>query len=230
VAEDGLCRKREVLASDPGELAGYMRHDAIRKMLERLMADIASSRGRAAYTGKGGDETDRFLAQLGAVAARYRAPTFWIMLEKEFKDDKDKLVSSVCKFDSSTGSLGYCGTICLQMNEEAALKPTEEFFNMILYNSEPNSRVFLRRFLNPINVTPVKPGEDIAGIHNFDIFVIQESSKSAEAATTDYDKFIVQKVNELSVTFRPKSGAEDRVLQLAVDSTLGIQHVRAKVT
>ena len=29
------------------------------------------------------------------------------------------------------------------------------------------------RFLNPKNVTPVKPGEDIAGIHNFDIFVIQ---------------------------------------------------------
>ena len=29
------------------------------------------------------------------------------------------------------------------------------------------------RFLNAQNVTPVKPGEDITGIHNFDIFVIQ---------------------------------------------------------
>ena len=37
------------------------------------------------------------------------------MLEKEFKDDKDKLVSSVCKYDSSSGSLSYCGTICLQV-------------------------------------------------------------------------------------------------------------------
>ena len=29
------------------------------------------------------------------------------------------------------------------------------------------------RFLNPQYVTPVKPGEDITGIHNFDVFVIQ---------------------------------------------------------
>ena len=95
------------------------------------------------------------------------------MLEKEFKDDKDKLVSSVCKYDSSTGNLSYCGTICLQMNDEAVLKPTTEFFNMILYNSDPNSKVFLRRFLNPANVTKVSPQDDIEGINNFDIFVIQ---------------------------------------------------------
>ena len=69
------------------------------------------------------------------------------MLEKEFKDDPDKLVSSVCKFDSATGNLNYCGTICLQMTEEAVLRPTEEFFAMILYNSDPNSKVFLRRCL-----------------------------------------------------------------------------------
>ena len=68
------------------------------------------------------------------------------MLEKEFKDDLDKLVSSVCKFDSSTGNLSYCGTICLQMTEEAVLRPTEEFFAMILYNSDPKSKVFLRRY------------------------------------------------------------------------------------
>ena len=37
------------------------------------------------------------------------------MLEKEFKDDPDKLVSSVCKFDSVAGTLAYCGTICLQV-------------------------------------------------------------------------------------------------------------------
>ena len=69
-------------------------------------------------------------------------------------------------FDSAAGSLAYCGTICLQvsrlgsfwttlltlihnfflqMEEQATLKPTEEFFNMILYNSDPNSKVFLRR-------------------------------------------------------------------------------------
>ena len=68
------------------------------------------------------------------------------MLEKEFKDEPDKLVSSVCKFDCVAGSLAYCGTICLQMNEEARLKPTEEFFNMILYNSDPKAKVFLRRY------------------------------------------------------------------------------------
>ena len=95
------------------------------------------------------------------------------MLEKEFKDDKDKLVSSVCKYDSSSGNLSYCGTICLQMNDEAVLKPTTEFFNMILYNSDPNSKVFLRRFLNSANVTKVSPQDDIEGINNFDIFVIQ---------------------------------------------------------
>jgi len=232
VNEDKLCRKREIIATDPSELAGYMRHDAIHRMIEKLMYDITASRGRPVYTGKGGDETDKFLGQLADMARRYRAPKFWIMLEKEFKDDKDKLVSSVCKFDSTTGSLAYCGTICLQMNEEALLKPTEEFFSMILYNSDPNSKVFLRRFLNSVQVTAVKPSEDIAGIHNFDIFVIQEGVKAGEtaaAATTDYDKFIVQKINEVAVTLRPKSGAEDRVLQLNLDSTQGIKHVKAKL-
>ena len=97
--------------------------------------------------GKGGDQTDQFLKELTGLATQYRAPKFWIMLEKEFKDDPDKLVSSVCKFDSATGHLNYCGTICLQMTEEAVLRSTEEFFAMILYNSDPNSKVFLRRCL-----------------------------------------------------------------------------------
>ena len=71
VTEDGLCRKREVLESDPGQLSGYLRfsytlylgliavvynavifrHDAVHKMLERLIGDITASRGRALYTG-----------------------------------------------------------------------------------------------------------------------------------------------------------------------------------
>jgi hypothetical protein len=33
----------------------------------------------------------------------------------------------------------------VQMHEESRLKPTTEFFNMILYNSDPNSKVYLRR-------------------------------------------------------------------------------------
>jgi hypothetical protein len=32
------------------------------------------------------------------------------------------------------------------MHEESRLKPTTEFFNMILYNSDPNSKVYLRRW------------------------------------------------------------------------------------
>ena len=110
---------------------------------------------------------------MAGLKQKYTVPKFWIMLEKEFKDDKDKLVSSVCKYDSANGALSYCGTICLQMNEEAILKPTTEFFNMILYNSDPNSKVYLRRFLNAHNVTKVSPQDDIEGINNFDIFVIQ---------------------------------------------------------
>ena len=42
---------------------------------------------------------------------------FLIMLEKEFKDEKDMLVSSVFKYDSSSGNLNYCGSLCLQVNE-----------------------------------------------------------------------------------------------------------------
>jgi len=229
VAEDGLCHKRDVLESDPGQLSGYMRYNAVHKMLERLMGDITASRGRALYTGKGGDQTDQFLKELAGLASMYRAPNFWIMLEKEFKDDPDKLVSSVCKFDSATGSLSYCGTICLQMTEEAVLRPTEEFFAMILYNSDPKSKVFLRRFLNPQCVTPVKPGEDVTGIHNFDIFIIQETEKSEESPSSDYDDYIMRKVNEVLVIFRPKSGAEDRVLQVTLDATQGVSHLRAKL-
>ncbi|CAN0550648.1 unnamed protein product, partial [Ectocarpus sp. 8 AP-2014] len=100
VNDNNLCRKREIIGTDTSELAGYLRYDAINKMIVKLMEDINANKGRAAYTGKGGDETDKFLASLAAMTQKYKAPKFWIMLEKEFKDDKDKLVSSVCKYDS----------------------------------------------------------------------------------------------------------------------------------
>ena len=54
---------------------------------------------------------------LASLTQKYKASKFLIMLEKEFKDEKDMLVSSVCKYDSSNGNLNYCGTICLQVNE-----------------------------------------------------------------------------------------------------------------
>jgi len=229
VNENNLCRKRPVVATDPTELAGYLRYDAINKILAKLMEDISVNQGRSAYTGKGADETDKFLGELAALRQKFTVPKFWIMLEKEFKDDKDKLVSSVCKYDSSSGNLNYCGTICLQMNEESVLKPTTEFFNMILYNSDPNSKVFLRRFLNSANVTKVSPQDDIEGINNFDIFVIQEGAKTSEGVIVDYDKFIIQKINEFPVTFRPRSGADDRILQISLDGTQGVRHVKAKL-
>jgi len=232
VNDSNLCKKRQLVQTDATELAGYLRYDAILKMIGLLSEEITANKGRAAYGGKGGDETDRFLLKLEDMQKKYKCPRFWIMLEKEFKDDPDKLVSSVCKFDSDTGNLSYCGTICLQMNEEATLKPTAEFFSMILYNSDPNSKVYLRRFLNPQLVTKVSPSDDIEGINNFDIFVIQEGPKpgaETSGVICDYDRFIVKKVNEIPVTFRPKSGNDDRVLQIALDGTLGISHVRAKL-
>ncbi len=36
------------------------------------------------------------------------------------------------------------------MHEESRLKPTTEFFNMILYNSDPNSKVYLRRWVSSV--------------------------------------------------------------------------------
>ena len=35
----------------------------------------------------GADETDKFLDQLAALKQKFTVPMFWIMLEKEFKDD-----------------------------------------------------------------------------------------------------------------------------------------------
>lgn len=232
VNNNNLCKKRELVQTDGTELAGYLRYDAIDKMISMLSEEVTANKGRAAYTGKGGDETDKFLTKLATLQQKYRSPRFWIMLEKEFKDDPDKLVSSVCKFDSGTGNLSYCGTICLQMNEEATLKPTTEFFSMILYNSDPNSKVYLRRFLNPQLVTKVSPSDDIEGINNFDIFVIQEGPKpgtETPGVILDYDRFIVKKVNEIPVTFRPKSGNDDRILQIALDGTQGIAHAKSKL-
>merc|ERR1711962_398838 len=229
VDEDKLCRKREVVNTDSTDLAGFMRYDSIQRMIEEYIESTTLSRGRAVYLGKGGDQTDLLLGQLTNMAKKYRAPKFWIMLEKEFKDDKDKLVSSVCKYDSSNGNLNYCGTICLQMNEESILKPTTEFFNMILYNSDPNSKVYLRRFLNLLNVTKVSPSDDIEGINNFDIFVIQEGAKTSDGVIIDYDNYIIQRINEFPVTFRCRSGQGDKTLELALDRTQGIRHAKAKL-
>jgi len=227
VNENNACKKREVL--EAGDLSVYLRNDAIHQMIEKFTVDVQENKGRAVYSGKGGDDTDRFLLELAEMKRKYKSPRFWIMLEKEFKDDADKLVSSVCKYDSTTGNLNYCGTICLQMNETATLKPTQEFFAMILYNSDPNSKVYLRRFLSSENVTSVSQSEDIVGIKNFDIFVIQEGAKNPEDKVTDYSAFIVRKINEMPVVFRPKSGAEDRIFTLNVDSTQGIAHVKSKL-
>ena len=103
------------------------------------------------------------------------------------------------------------------------------------------------RFLNPLHVTGVTPGEDIQGIHNFDIFVIQEGR---EGEVTHYDQYITARVREVAVTLRPRyvtltltlaltlalpttlcprSGAEVGVLQLTLDSTQGVNHVIDKV-
>ena len=56
-----------------------------------------------------------------------------------------------------------------------------------------------------------------------------KGAKSSEGVIVDYDKFIIQKINEFPVTFRPKSGADDRILQISLDGTQGIRHVKAKV-
>merc|ERR1719289_781597 len=223
VNDQNLCKKRELIATDATELAGYLRYDAINKMIGMLAEEITVNKGRAAYAGKGGDETDKFLNNLQTMQKKYRSPRFWIMLEKEFKDDPDKLVSSVCKFDSSTGNLSYCGTICLQMNEEATLKPTTEFFSMILYNSDPNSKVYLRRFLNPQLVTKVSPSDDIEGINNFDIFVIQEGPKpgvETEGVILDYDRFIVKKVGRPSTVTCKSPPSTTIVIEVVIIGTV----------
>jgi hypothetical protein len=95
VNEQNLCKKRELVNTDSSELAGYLRYDAINKMIEMLAEEVTANKGRAAYTGKGGDETDKFLFNLSQLQKKYRSPRFWIMLEKEFKDDPDKLVNLV---------------------------------------------------------------------------------------------------------------------------------------
>ena len=74
------------------------RYDAINKMLVRHMEDVNANKGRAAYSGKGADETDKFLGQMAALRQKYTVPKFWIMLEKEFKDDKVSLIPNIFIF------------------------------------------------------------------------------------------------------------------------------------
>ena len=84
-------------------------------MIVRVIENNGSNKGRTnAYTGKGADHKDKFLAILQRLEEKYMTQKFWTMLEKEYKDDRDKIVFSACKYDSSSGSLAYCGTTCLQ--------------------------------------------------------------------------------------------------------------------
>eukprot|EP00088_Acartia_fossae_P059657 TRINITY_DN7102_c0_g1_i2.p1 TRINITY_DN7102_c0_g1~~TRINITY_DN7102_c0_g1_i2.p1 ORF type:complete len:813 (-),score=304.37 TRINITY_DN7102_c0_g1_i2:88-2526(-) len=226
VNDENKCRKRDIQGMD-NDLSCFLRYDAIYKMMDKVKEEISNAKGRAGYTGKGGDEGDKFIMQLSEEQKKYKAPHFWIMLEKEFKDDRDKLVSSVCKYDSTSRKLNYCGTICLQMQEEVTLKPTAEFFSMILYNSDPNSKVYLRRFLNPLIVTKVSPSDDIEGMNNFDIFIIQEGAKTlTDEVIKDYDKFIVDRINEIKITCRPRSEMDDRIFPLTVDKNQGIRFLK----
>jgi len=233
VSDNNLCRKRGHSGSD-NDLSAYLRSDAMYKLISKMNDNISANKGRSRYTGKGGDATDRFQSNLVELQSKYKAPHFWIMLEKEFKDEPDKLVSSVCNYDSVTNKLKYCGTICLQINEESTLKPTKEFFSMILYNSDPNSKVFLRRFLNPKIVTKVTPSDDIEGINNFDIFVIQEGAKipdgdASAPPVVDYEMFITRKINEFTVVFRQHTEMEDKWVNICLDKTQGVQYVKYKL-
>merc|ERR1711971_616375 len=45
VNENNLCRKRPLVSTDPTELAGYLRYDAINKVLTKLMEDISVNQG-----------------------------------------------------------------------------------------------------------------------------------------------------------------------------------------
>jgi len=66
-------------------------------------------------------------------------------------------------------------------------------------------------------------------MNNFDIFIIQEGAKTSDQVIIDYDKFIVQKINEIQITCRPKSEMDDRVFNLAADRTQGIRHLKHKI-
>ena len=52
VNANNLCRKRPVVSTDPTELAGYLRYDAINKVVTKLMEDFSVNQGRSAYTGR----------------------------------------------------------------------------------------------------------------------------------------------------------------------------------
>ena len=64
-----------------------------------------ANKGRAAYSGKGADETDKFLGQMAALKQKYTVPKFWIMLEKEFKDDKVNLWPILFDFNVSLNQI-----------------------------------------------------------------------------------------------------------------------------
>ena len=51
VNDNNLCRKRPLVPTDSTDLAGYLRYDAINKVLGKLMEDINVNQGRQAYTG-----------------------------------------------------------------------------------------------------------------------------------------------------------------------------------
>ena len=51
VNDNNLCRKRPLVSTDTTDLAGYLRYDAINKVISKLMEDISVNQGRQAYTG-----------------------------------------------------------------------------------------------------------------------------------------------------------------------------------
>ena len=51
VNDNNLCRKRPLVSTDATDLAGYLRYDAINKVISKLMEDISVNQGRQAYTG-----------------------------------------------------------------------------------------------------------------------------------------------------------------------------------
>ena len=51
VNDNNLCRKRPLVSTDATDLAGYLRYDAINKVVSKLMEDISVNQGRQAYTG-----------------------------------------------------------------------------------------------------------------------------------------------------------------------------------
>ena len=179
-------------------------------------------------------------------AMRRDAFKTWILSSKMVDDkEKNKKGLFVVIFDPNTQDVKFVKNFSLSVNSKVETLALLEHINLgtFLVTSEllaavaegagagPHPRVFLRRIFpiqderekrqQEVVVEELTLGKVVTHVNDCHVLVVQQRE---HASGIDFDQFILSRVRQVAVLFRPK-GEEGEVVELQLDSKMAVEEV-----